>query len=403
MKNKNRIYFDHSATTSVDKRVLAEMMPYFCDKFGNPSSIHAFGQDALAGVLKARGQVAKFLNCDTSEIIFTSGATESNNLAINGLVNGLQKKSKAKLHIITSAVEHDAVLEPFVSLGKKGIETAFIGVKPNGVIDLEKLKKAITENTVLISVMYVNSEVGAIQPIKEIGRLVKNINKKRGEKSLKLYFHTDATQAVNFFDCDVKRLGADMLSLSAHKIYGPKGAGLLFVKDRTPLEAVQLGGHHENNRRSGTLNVAGIVGLGAAMELLKKSEVEKNNKKISKLRDMLIEGVVKNVPKVILNTDKKNSTPSHAHFSILGVEGEAILLALDLEGIAVSTGSACASGDLKASRVLLAMGIKAEIAHSSIRFSLGKNNTTEEVKRLIKVLPPIVKRLREMAKGIELK
>jgi cysteine desulfurase len=402
MPKTKKIYFDHSATTPVDKKVLNEMLPYFSDKFGNPSSIHTFGQNALAGVNQARGQVAKFLNCDPKEIIFTSGATESNNLAINGLIKALQKKFKGNLHIITSSVEHDAVLEPFAAMARKGIEVTFVPVKQNGVVDIKKLKESIKDNTVLISVMYVNSEVGAIQPIKDIGKLVKNVNKKRSEEFLKLYFHTDATQGVNFLDCEVGKLGVDMFSMSAHKIYGPKGAGVLFVKDKTPLEAVQLGGHHEKNKRSGTLNVTGIVGLGAAVELLKKSVVEKNNKKMSRLRDMLVEGVMKNIPKVILNTDRANATPVHAHFSILGVEGEAILLALDLEGIAVSTGSACASGDLKASRVLLAMGINAEIAHSSIRFSLGKNNTAEEVKQLIRILPPIVKRLRDMAKGIKL-
>jgi cysteine desulfurase len=402
MSKIKKIYFDHSATTPVDKKVLAEMLPYFSDRFGNPSSIHTFGQTALSGVDRARSHVANFLNCQPTEIIFTSGATESNNLAITGMINAMQKKTNGKLHIISSAVEHDAVLEPFAALGKKEVEVTFVGVKPNGVIDMKKLKEAIKDNTVLISIMYVNSEVGAIQPIREIGQLVRNVNKKRNDKSTKLYFHTDATQAVNFLDCDTKKLGVDMLSLSAHKIYGPKGVGALFLKENTPLEAIQLGGHHEKDRRSGTLNVTGIVGLGAAIDILKKKEVEKNNKKISKMRDILVEGVLKNVPRVILNTDRSVATPAHAHFSILGVEGESILLSLDLEGMAVSTGSACASGDLKASRVLLAMGIDAEIAHSSIRFSLGKNNTNEDIRRLIKVLPPIVKRLRDMAKGIKL-
>jgi cysteine desulfurase len=277
----------------------------------------------------------------------------------------------------------------------------------------EELKKAIRDNTVLVSVMYVNSEVGSIQPIREIGKIIKKINEKRlrewkklrvrerGDKPQPIYFHTDATQAVNFFNCDVKWNYIDLLSMSGHKIYGPKGVGVLYKKEDVPLAAFQLGGHHENNLRSGTLNVTGIVGLGAAIGGLgqgEKGEPSKaqknNNKKISQLRDLLAEGIIKEIPNVILNTDREQVTPAHAHFSFLGIEGESLLISLDLAGIAVSTGSACASGSLKASHVLLAMGIKKEIAHNSIRFSLGKYNRQEEIKRVLKILPPIVKRLR---------
>ncbi len=407
MRMKN-IYLDHSATTPTDRKVLAAMMPYFAIKFGNPSSIHAFGQAAIAGVDQARRQAADFLNCETEEIIFTSGATESDNLAIRGIINARQKQGIKKPHLITSSIEHDAVLESCLELEKQGVEVTYLPVKRNGVVDLGKFKKAVKDNTVLASVMYVNSEVGSIQPVREIGKIIKKINaqkindwqkrrtKNRGPRPEPIYFHTDATQALNFFNCNIKYLHCDLLSFSGHKIYGPKGVGVLFVRAGVPLEPLQLGGHHEDNRRSGTPNVPGIVGLGKAVSLLDKKTVDRNNKKIAKLRDMLVDGIKKNVPDVVLNTDRENATPAHAHFSFLGVEGEALLISLDLAGIAVSTGSACASGSLQASHVLLAMGIKKEVAHNSIRFSLGKGNTAAEIRQVIKVLPPIVKRLREM-------
>ncbi|MBU4347566.1 cysteine desulfurase [Patescibacteria group bacterium] len=404
-----KIYLDHSATTPMDKKVLAAMLPYFKNKFGNPSSIHSFGQEALAGVDKARERLAEFLNCGPDEIIFTSGATESDNLAIRGVIKALRAQGVKNPHIITSLVEHDAVLEPCLELEKEGIEVTFLPVKPNGVVDVAQFKKAVKDNTVLVSVMYVNSEAGSIQPIKEIGKIIKKINESklkewgknrpvdRGMKPQPIYFHTDAVQAVNFLNCDTKHLHVDLLSLSGHKIYGPKGVGALYVKSGTPIKATQLGGHHERNLRSGTLNAPGIVGLGEAVKQLDKKTVEKNNAKIAKLRDMLADGVMKNIPKVILNTDRENATPAHAHFSFLGAEGESILISLDLAGIAVSTGSACASGSLKASHVLLAMGIPKEIAHNSIRFTLGKHTTEAEIKKAIKILPPIVERLRRMS------
>lgn len=410
-----KIYLDHSATTPMDKKVLAAMLPYFKNKFGNPSSIHSFGQEALAGVDKARERLAEFLNCGPDEIIFTSGATESDNLAIRGVIKALRAQGVKNPHIITSLVEHDAVLEPCLELEKEGIEVTFLPVKPNGAVDIEKFKKAVKDNTVLVSVMYVNSEAGSIQPIKEIGKIIKKINesnlKEWGKKETSLrdrpadragkprpiYFHTDAVQAVNFLNCDTKHLHVDLLSLSGHKIYGPKGVGALYVKSGTPIKATQLGGHHERNLRSGTLNAPGIVGLGEAIKQLDKKTVEKNNIKIAGLRNMLVDGIIKNVPKVILNTDRENATPAHAHFSFLGAEGESILISLDLAGIAVSTGSACASGSLKASHVLLAMGIPKEIAHNSIRFTLGKHTTEAEIKKAIKILPPIVERLRRMS------
>jgi len=404
----SNIYLDHSATTPVDKKVLEAMMPYFSDNFGNANSIHSFGQAALAGVDKARKQVAKFLNCKPSEIIFTSGATESDNLAIKGVVKALHVKGLEKMHIITTKVEHEAVLEPCKELEKEGIEVTYLPVKKNAEVDLAVFEKAIKDNTVLVSVIYVNSEVGIIEPIREVAKIIKKINEKklrewkkrrpqeRGAKPQPIYFHTDATQAVNFLSCDVQWNFIDLLSLSAHKIYGPKGVGALYVRKGTPIMSLQKGGHHENNLRSGTLNVASIVGLGAAITQIDKRYQETNNARLNKLRKVLIDGLLKNIPGAILNTDLNKSSPSHAHFTFPGAEGESILISLDLEGVAVSTGSACAAGSLEPSHVLLAMGIPAEIAHSSIRFTLGKYNAGAEIKKVIKILPPIIARLRKM-------
>lgn len=423
-----KIYFDHSATTPVDEKVLKAMLPYFSEKFGNASSIHGFGQEALTAVDEARVQVAEFLNCKPEEVIFTSGATESDNLAIKGVIKALASNSPRpagtppkrgihkRMHVITSIVEHDAVLEPFMELEKQGFEVTHLPVKSNGVVDVEKFRNSLQDNTVLVSVMHVNSEVGAIMPIREIGKIIKKHNEKRltewkkkpvkerGEKPQPVYFHTDATQAINFCNCDVEWNYVDLLSMSGHKIYGPKGVGALYKRTGVPLVSLQRGGHQESNLRSGTINSSGIVGLGAAVAQYGKAGVKgelstvqiKENKKVSKLRDLLVTEIQKNIPDTILNTDRENATPSHAHFSFLGVEGESILIALDLEGIAVSTGSACASGSLKASHVLIAMGIRKEVAHNSIRFTLGKHNTEAEIKQAVKKLVPIVERMRKM-------
>lgn len=404
----NKIYLDHSATTPVDKKVLEAMNPYFSDVFGNANSIHNFGQKALSGVDEAREQVARFLNCEPSEVIFTSGATESDNLAIKGVARALRDRGLRDMHIITTKVEHEAVLEPCKELEKEGIEVTYLPVKKNGEVSLATFEAAIKDNTVLVSVMYVNSEVGIIEPIREIAKIIKKINDKRlrewekrrpqerGDKPQPIYFHTDATQAINFLNCDVQWNYIDLLSLSAHKIYGPKGIGALYVRKGTPIVSLQKGGRQEKNLRSGTLNVAGIVGLGAAVAQIDSKNQEKNNAKLLKLRDILIKGLLKSIPDSILNTDLDNSSSSHAHFTFPGAEGESILISLDLEGIAISTGSACAAGSLEPSHVLLAMGIPAEIAHSSVRFTLGKYNTEAEIKKVIKILPPIIKRLRKM-------
>jgi len=405
----SRIYFDHSATTPVDKKVLSAMLPYLTEEYGNPSSLHGFGQVAAKAVDTARQQTATALNCQAKEIVFTSGSTEANNLAIKGLIKALQIKGLSKPHIITSMIEHDAIIEPCRELVQsQQAEVTYIKVDNRGIIDSAELEAAIKDNTVLISIMYANSEVGSVQPIREIGKIVKKYNEKRlrdwekvrtaerGDKPQALYFHTDATQAINFCNIDTQHLHVDMLSLSGHKIYGPKGVGALFVKQGTPISCLQRGGHHENNMRSGTLNVPGIVGLGEALTLA-VADREKNNAQITEVRDYLVAEIQKAVPKVVLNTNREVSAPSHAHFSFLGVEGEAVLMGLDLEGqIAVSTGSACASSNLKASHVLLAMGIEQEVAHNAVRFTLGKHNTKQEVEIAVQVLAKVVERYRKM-------
>lgn len=406
----SKIYFDHSATTPVDKEVLAKMLPYFSDDFGNASSMHGFGQSAASAVDNARRAMATAFNCEPQEVIFTSGATEANNLAINGLLKALRTQGHKDMHVITTIVEHDAIIEPCRELVRtKLAEVTYLGVKPNGVIDLAELEASITDKTVLISVMYANSEVGAIQPVKVVGKLIKKINEKRlsqwekirvadrGAKPTMIYFHTDATQAVNFLDCNTKALHVDLLSMSGHKIYGPKGVGALIIKEGTPLTAILRGGHQERNFRSGTLNVPGIVGMGEAVTIAVTNR-EANNEHVSELRNYLVERIIKEISQVVCNTDIPNATPSHAHFSFLGAEGESILLALDMEaGVAVSTGSACASHTLKASRVLLAMGIRVEDTHGAIRFTLGKHNTKADIDELMKHLPGIVKKFRDMA------
>ncbi len=396
LKNNKSIYFDHSASTPVDKDVLKSMLPYFSKNYGNASSLHDFGNNALKAVNDARKNTAEFLNCLSDEIIFTSGATESDNLAVLGVVGALKQKCKTgKLHIITSAIEHPAVSEPFRKLESEAVEVDYLPVEKNGVINLEVFEKSVKANTVFVSIMYVNSEIGSIQPIAEIGKIIEKINRNRTENN-KIYFHTDAVQAVNFLNCDVKKLGVDLLSMSGHKIYGPKGIGALFAKRGTPIAAIQLGGHHEKNLRSGTLNVPGIAGLGSAVKICAKNR-EKNNAKILKLRNEFISEIKKLAPEIIVNTDIKNSVPSHANISFIGAEGEAILMALSLKSIAVSTGSACASSDLKTSPTLKAIGLRDEEAHSAIRFTFGKNNTRAEIKAAVDILPEIVERLRKMA------
>ena len=398
----NRIYLDNAATTQVDKEALKAMEPYFIDVFGNASSLHSFGQEASKAVEFAREKIARFLNCSAQEIIFTSGATEANNLAILGTVfaNGYPGK---KIHIITSAIEHPAVLETCEYLEKNGVEVDYIKPDNSGVINLNDIKNKIKNNTKLISIMYANNEIGSIQPIEEIGELVRKVNAKRQEdpspakagsgQAGKIIFHTDATQATNYLNMDVEKLGVDLLSFSGHKIYGPKGIGVLFVKKGIKIRKIQHGGHHENNLRPGTLNTPGIVGLAKAVELIDI----RNNINIENLCNYTLELIQERIKNIKLNGSLENRLPNNLNINIIGVEGEALLLGLDMEGIAVSTGSACSSNSLKASHVLSAIGVSAEESHGALRITLGKNNTRAEIEYFVEKLEKIVKKFRDMA------
>ena len=389
-----KIYLDYAATTPVDKKVFEEMIPYFSEKFGNPSSIHQFGQEAIEAVDNARAQVADFLHCSTSEVIFTSGATESNNLTIKGVLKATQIENP---HIITSAIEHHCVLNSCETAMKDKItDISFVKVDKEGIIDPEDIRNAIKKNTILVSIMYGNNEVGTIQPIAEIGKIIKEINRDREDEKLpKVYFHTDAVQAINYLDCNVESLEVDLLSLSGHKIHGPKGIGVLYVKRGTKIKSTQQGGEQEYNLRAGTHNVPGIVGIGKAISLV--SENKKKTEETKKLRDYMISEVLKTIPNSRLNGSKEFRLPHNANFSFKGIEGESLLMMLDQEGIAVSTGSACSSASLAPSHVLSAMGIQPEIAHASIRFTLGKDTTKEDIDHTLKVLAEKVKKLREIS------
>lgn len=390
-KNYQKIYLDYAATTPIDPRVLKKMFPFLKENFGNPSSIHQFGQKALFAIDKAREKIANFLGAFPSEIIFTGSATEANNLAIIGTYLARKKKQK-KLQIITSKIEHHAVLDCCKFLEKEGVKIVYLPPTKEGKIELSKIKKAISKDTFLISIMYANNEIGTIQPIEKIGNFIEKINKKRREK---IYFHTDAVQAINYLDCNVKKLKVDLLTISAHKIYGPKGVGALFVKKGTEISPLIYGGGQEKGLRSGTENVAGIVGLGKAIELVKKER--KSIKKIKKLKDKIIKRVLKEIPDVKLNSPQKESLPNIINFSFKGVEGESIVMALDQKGIACSTGSACSSKSLEPSHVLLAIGLSPELSHSSLRVSLGKYTKEKEVDFFLKVLPKIIQNLRKLS------
>ena len=388
---KKIVYFDQAATTAVSPEVFSAMKPFFSEKFGNPSEPHLAGRWAREAVEKAREQTALFLGAKEQEIIFTSGATEAINLSHKGLVESLRGKLP-KPHLITSPTEHKAVLESIEHLRKlKLAEVTYLPVDQNGLVNLESLKKAIRPETILVSVMYVNNETGAIQPIAEIGCFLKEINASREQK---IYFHTDATQAIQYFDCDVNRLGVDLLSLSGHKFHAPKGVGVLFCRKGTPLARQQDGGGQEFGLRAGTENVPYVVGLGKALDLIKSHQKELAGKVLS-LRSELITGVLK-IPGVSLVGDPLKNAPHIATFLIERTEGESLLLLLSEKGIAASSGSACTSGLLKPSHVLLAMGYPPEKAHGSLRFSLGSENTKEEIDYVLKALSPIILQLRRM-------
>ena len=370
-----KVYLDYAATTPLDRDVKKEMDPYFTEKCGNPSSLHSFGQEALFAIDSAREKVAKFLNAESREIIFTSSATEANNLAVF---------VKEGDHAITSSIEHKAVLEP---LKESGAEISYISSNKNGVVRADDVLNEIREETVFVSVMYVNSEIGTVQPIKEIGEKIKEINEKREKK---IIFHTDASQAGNYLSCDVKDLGVDLLTLSGHKIYGPKGVGVLFIKEGLSISSSTYGASQEKGLSPGTENVPAIVGMGSAVENIKKSDY----KETKRLQDKLIDSILNDIEGAELNGDREKRIPNNINISFKGVEGESLLIALDREGIAVSTGSACASNSLSPSYVLLSLGLSHEKAHSSLRISLGRDTTEEDIDYFLEKLKEIIKKLR---------
>ncbi|MFH0948759.1 MAG: cysteine desulfurase NifS [Elusimicrobiota bacterium] len=381
-----KIYLDYNATTAVHSEVLDAMLPYFKDFYGNPSSFHSFGQKTRKAVEDAREKIAKFLGAESpSEIVFTSCGTESNNFAIKGIAFANKDKN---CHIITSAVEHHSVLEPVDYLSKKfGVDVTYLPVNKYGIVNPEDVLKSITEKTVLISIMYANNETGVIQPIKEIGKIAKEKN---------IIFHTDAVQSSGKIPIDVQKLDVDLLSISGHKLYAPKGIGVLYIKKGTKLHPLLHGGGHEKNRRAGTENVPYIVGLAKACEIVSKN-IEEKNERMLKLRQKLEKEILEKIEHTQLNGHPTKRLSNTSNISFNFIEGEGILMSLDLEGIAASTGSACTSGTLEPSHVLSAMGVRPEISQGSVRFSLGHWTTEKDIDKLLEILPKIVSRLRAMS------
>lgn len=378
------IYMDNAATTPVKKEVLEAMLPYFSEQYGNPSSIYSLGSQSKVAVEKAREQVAKAIGAEKNEIYFTAGGSEADNWAIKGIAY----KNKVKgNHIITTKIEHHAVLHTCEYLQKQGFDVTYLDVDEDGLINLEELKAAITDKTILISIMYANNEIGTIQPIKEIGEIAKARN---------IYFHTDAVQAIGNIKIDVKELNIDLLSLAGHKFYGPKGIGVLYIRRGVKLDTLIIGGGQERSKRAGTENLASIVGIGKAIELAYENLDEKNAKLIS-LRERLIEKISESIPYTRLNGHRTKRLPGNVNFCFRFIEGESLLLSLDMVGIAGSSGSACTSGSLDPSHVLLAIGLPHEIAHGSLRLSLGSFNTEEEIDYVVENLIQIVDRLRKMS------
>ena len=376
-------------------------MPYFSHKFGNPSSIHQFGQEARHAVDKARADIARLINSSPEEIIFTSGGSEADNLAIKGIVDKATELNGQKFlpHVIISAIEHKAVIETVKKLVKEGkMSVTYIKPDENGRISEKKVKKAIKPKTILVSIMYVNNETGVIQPIREIGKIIEKINEEKTKKGKneKIYLHSDAVQAAPFMNLDVKHLHLDMMTLSAHKIYGPKGIGLLFMKKGTPISAQIMGGEQENGRRAGTENVASVVGFARALRDVRRNSLAEGQR-LKKLRDYFEAKICKEISGIIINGGKVERASHISNLSFKRAEGESILLSLDLENVAASSGSACTSGSLEPSHVLLAMRLPAILAQSSVRFSLGKENTKQQLDLVIIKLKEIIKRLRKMS------
>lgn len=388
MDRPNRtVYLDHAATTAVDPRVVEAMLPYWTDHYGNASSVYQLGRDAHHALDQARQKVADILNCAPKEVIFTSCGSESDNLALRGVAFERRGRLKAN-HIITSPIEHHAIVHTVEQLEKHfGFEVSVVPVDQHGLVDPSDVERAIRPDTAIISIMFANNEVGTVQPIAQIGEIA---------RAHRIPFHTDAVQAGGALPLDVKAQNVDLLALSAHKFYGPKGVGLLYARRGAPLLPVQTGGGHEYGRRAGTENVAYIVGLATALELATQ-EMEASNARITQLRDRLISGVLERVPESQLTGHPTQRLPNNASFLFRYIEGESILLNLDMAGVAASSGSACTSGSLEPSHVLTAMGFSHEAAHGSLRLSLGKENTLEEIEYVLELLPGIVEKLRQMS------
>ena len=387
-----RIYFDNSATTPVDPEVLEAMLPYLTEKYGNASSIHYFGQETRAAVDKARQQVADLINCRPTEIAFTSGGTEANNLAVRGLIEANVRPNSPKPHIITSAIEHPSVRNVLDDLEKRNTDVTSLPVYEDGIVRVEDVEESLRDETILVSVMAVNNEIGTIQPIKKIGKIVRDLR----TAGRKIWFHTDAVQAAGKIDVDVEAIGCDLLTISAHKIYAPKGIGALYVRRGTRLHAQNLGGRQERSVRGGTESVPLIAAFGKAAEIA-KTDMEKDRESLMELRDRFESGLFEKFRDAVLNGDQERRVPNISNISFPGVEGEALLINLDMQGVAVSTGSACSSGSLEPSPVIRALGADDARARSAIRFSFGRQNTVDEVDRLLEILPDAVDRLRQLS------
>jgi cysteine desulfurase len=379
-----RIYLDYAATTPTHPEVMKAMLPYFADSFGNPSSIHSYGQEAKDAVERARVKVAALIGAKSEEIVFTGSGTEADNFAVKGVALSRQAKGN---HIITSSIEHHAVLETCKFLGKQGFSITYLPVDGYGMVDPNDAKKAITKKTILVSIMHANNECGTIEPVAEIGNIA---------REAEIYFHTDAVQTVGHIPLDVNKSNVDLLSISAHKLYGPKGVGALFIRKGTRISSFMHGGNQERGRRASTENVPGIVGFGKAAEIAQQEMLEEAQK-LTALRDRLIEGILEGIEYTQLNGHPVKRLPNSVNVSINYVEGESILLNLDLDGICASTGSACSSEDLAPSHVLVAMGLPHLQAHSSLRFTLGKWTTEEDISKVLDVLPGIISKLRAMS------
>jgi cysteine desulfurase len=384
-----RVYLDNSATTPIDPAVLEAMLPYLTEKFGNASSIHFFGQEARAAIDRSRHRVAELINARPNEIVFTSGGTESNNLAIRGLLEANEKHGN---HIITSEIEHSAVKEVCLDLEKRGFEVTYLPVYEDGIVRIDDVRDAVREETVLITVMTGNNEIGTLQPVAEIGRLVRELR----EEGKKIWFHTDAVQAAGKIRLDVEEAGCDLLSLSAHKIYAPKGIGALYVRRGVRLHKQNIGGHQERERRGGTENVPFIVAFGKACELALQ-QLSEHAEHLRRLRDKFENEVGEKISNLVFNGKRENRLPNISNISFGAIEGEGLLINLDMLGVAVSTGSACSSGSLEPSPVIRALGRDDELARGAIRFSFGQQNTVEDVDYLLEILPRAVENLRKLS------